>query len=50
MAKEGFSFDAVKKKWADNGCLIMYGNKYTKRKTIGDNTPYCVEIYLKVEM
>jgi primase-polymerase (primpol)-like protein len=50
MAKEGFSFDAVKKKWADNGCLIMYGNKYIKRKTIGDNTPYCVEIYLKVEM
>lgn len=50
MAKEGFSFDAVKKKWADNGCLIMYGNKYIKRKAIGDNTPYCVEIYLKVEM
>ncbi len=50
MAKEGYSFDAVKKKWADNGYLARYNGKYIKRKTINNNSPYCVEIITNVEM
>ena len=42
----GFSFDAVKKAWADNGWLITYKNKYKRRKGINGMSPYCVEILL----
>ena len=42
----GFSFDAVKKAWAQNGWLIPYRNKYKKRKSFCGITPYCVEIML----
>lgn len=42
----GFSFDAVKKAWAQNGWLVPYRNKYKKRKSFCGITPYCVEIML----
>ena len=42
----GFSFDAVKKAWAENGWLITYKNKYKRRKGINGLSPYCVEIVL----
>ena len=46
LQDEGFSFDAVKKAWAANGWLIMYRNKYKKRKSINGMQPYCVELVL----
>jgi hypothetical protein len=41
-----FSFDAVKKDWADNGWLMKYKDKYKKRKGINGAKPYCIEIVL----
>lgn len=49
MGAEGFSFDAVKKKWDDNGWLKRYGKGYLQRKCIGESKPYCVEVYLDNE-
>ena len=46
LQDEGFSFDAVKKAWAVNGWLIMYRNKFKKRKGMNGQKPYCVEIVL----
>jgi hypothetical protein len=46
LQDEGFSFDAVKKAWAANGWLIMYRNKYKKRKCMSGLQPYCVEMSL----
>ena len=46
LQDEGFSFDAVKKAWAANGWLIMYRNKYKKRKCMSGMQPYCVELCL----
>lgn len=39
-----FSFDAVKKDWADKGLLIKYQNKFKKKKSINGLVPYVVEI------
>ena len=39
-----FSFDALKKPWADKGVLIMYQNKYKKKKSINGVATYVVEI------
>ena len=44
-----FSFDAVKKAWADKGLLIMYQNKYKKKKSINGQVPYVVEIKMPEE-
>lgn len=46
LEKAGFSFDSVKKDWADRGWLVKYQNKFKKRKTIFGTKPYCVEICL----
>ena len=46
MKKEGFSFDAVKKKWCDAEKLKEYGSTYFQRKSIGESSPYCVEIII----
>ena len=46
LQDKGFSFDAVKKAWAANGWLVMYKNKYKKKKGIAGQVPYCVEIVL----
>lgn len=46
----GFTFDAVKKTWVENGWLIPYRSsqsiKYKKRKAINGAKPYCAEIVL----
>ena len=46
LQDEGYSFDAVKKAWAASGCLIMYQNKFKKRKGINGLRPYCIELVL----
>lgn len=46
LEEAGFSFDAVKRDWAEKGWLIKYQNKFKKRKTICGSAPYCVEISL----
>jgi hypothetical protein len=46
LAEKGFSFDAVKKGWAERGFLVKYQNAFTKRKAIDGQAPYCVEIVL----
>jgi|GEM_PF-999529 len=43
MKEKGFSFDAVKKKWADNGWVVKYQNSYTRTQSIFGTTPKCVE-------
>ena len=42
----GYSFEAVKKDWAESGWLVKYRDKYTKRKGINGARPYVVEIVL----
>ena len=42
----GYSFDAVKREWADSGWLVKYRDKYVKRKRINGASPYTVEIIL----
>lgn len=44
LAEQGFSFDAVKKDWADSGFLVRYNNKYKRRKGMNGAKPYCVEL------
>jgi uncharacterized protein (DUF927 family) len=46
LEEKSFSFDAVKKDWADQGWLVRYRDKFKKRKTINGVAPYCVEIIL----
>ena len=46
LEEAGFTFDAVKKAWAENGWLIPYTSKYKKRKAINGTKPYCVELSL----
>ena len=46
MSKAGFSFDAVKKKWADNGWIRKHGKGYTKYASIYNNKAHCVEFIL----
>lgn len=48
LESAGFSFDSVKKDWASDGLLVMYKNKFKKRKTLYGSAPYCVEIILPV--
>lgn len=49
LQEMNFSFDAVKKKWADDGKLIMYNNKYIKNVSINGVKTYTVEIKLPEE-
>jgi uncharacterized protein (DUF927 family) len=49
MKKEGFSFDAIKKKWDDKGWIKRYGSTYMQRKCISEGKPYCVEVYVGSE-
>lgn len=44
LADVGYSFDAVKREWAESGFLVKYRDKYKKRKTINGQLPYCVEL------
>ena len=46
LEEKSFSFDAVKKDWAEQGWLVKYRDKFKKRKTINGVAPYCVEIIL----
>lgn len=46
MAAEGFSFDAVKKKWADNNWIVKYGKGYTVLTSINGKKASCVEFVL----
>ena len=46
LRSAGYSFDAVKKEWAENEWLVKYRDKYRKRKSINGATPYVVEIIL----
>ena len=46
LENKHFSFDAVKRDWADNGWLMKYKDKYKKRKGINGAKPYCIEIVL----
>ena len=46
MKKEGYSFDAVKKKWCEGEKLKKYGSTYFQRKSVGEGSPYCVEIII----
>ena len=46
LEDNSFSFDAVKKDWADNGWLAKYQNKFKKRHRINGVLAYCVEICL----
>lgn len=48
LENAGFSFDAVKKDWADNGWIQKYQNKFKRRKSICGSTPYCIELFLPV--
>ena len=43
MEKENFSFDAVKKKWADNGWIAKYQKGFTKTVSISGRVVKCVE-------
>lgn len=45
----GFSYDAVKKDWAEQGWLVKYQNKFKKRYRINGVLAYCVEIRLPDE-
>ena len=49
LESKNFSFDAVKRDWADNGWLEKYRNKFKKRKAINGTLTYCVEIILPNE-
>lgn len=49
MEKEGFSFDAVKKRWDEKGWVKRYGKGYLQRKCIGSSKPYCVEVCMDNE-
>lgn len=40
----GFSFEAVKKDWADKGYLIKYKDTYKQKKSINGNPVYTVKI------
>lgn len=44
LQEKGFSFDAVKKSWANDGLLITYQNKFVQRKCMDGQKPYCVQI------
>ena len=45
LADKGFSFDAVKRDWAENRFLIRSASGRLKdRKTINGKAPYCVEL------
>ena len=43
MEKDNFSFDAVKKKWADQGWIAKQGKGFTKTVSIGGRVVKCVE-------
>ena len=44
MTKEGYSFDAVKKKWGDNGWIEKCGRGYTTNISIGGKKVHCIEV------
>ena len=46
MAAEGFSLDAVKKKWDDYGWLVKQGKGYTVLASINGKKARCVELVL----
>lgn len=46
LEEKGFSFDAVRNDWAENGWLVKYRNKFKRRKGINGMAPYCVELLL----
>lgn len=46
LNKQGFSFDAVKREWAESGFLVKYNNKFKARKGMNGIRPYCVTLSL----
>lgn len=50
LQDKGFSFDAVKKSWANSGLLVMYQNKYIQRKFLDGQKPYCVQIKMSTSL
>ena len=47
LAEQGFSFDAVKREWAESGFLVKYRDSYKVKKQMGGKAPYCVELKLR---
>lgn len=46
LQNNGFTFDAVKKSWADKGFVRKYGSTFKQRKRINGESPYCIEIIM----
>lgn len=44
LNEKGFSFDAVKRDWANSGFLVKYNGRFKTRKGINGKAPYCVEL------
>lgn len=44
LADEGFSFDAVKREWAQSGFLVKYKDSYKVKKRVDGKSPYCIEL------
>ena len=49
MKEEGFSFDAVKRSWAEKGWLRQYGRIFTPRMSVNGTMVSCAVIQLPVE-
>jgi uncharacterized protein (DUF927 family) len=47
LGREGFSFDACKKKWADKGYLIKYGKQYSRLESYNNVKSHCVKLNIK---
>lgn len=48
LAAQGFSFDAVKRDWAERGFLRKYrDNRFKARKSINGDKPYCYQLGLQ---
>lgn len=45
LKAEGFSFDAVKKKWGDKNLITKFPKGYTTNVSIYGNKAYCVEFF-----
>lgn len=46
MKEEGFSFDAIKRSWADKGWLVKYGKVYTPQMSINQTVVACAVVRL----
>lgn len=46
LRDDSFSFDAVKKEWADNGWIGKYQNRYKKKSSVQGVKTYCIDIVM----